>query len=149
MCDDAAHARIGVITAEQLGDLGDDLVESHLFRIAGAAGAATIDQAKQESHGLGLFIRSLVGLDREAALEAFGTYLYGTKFTADQIRFINLIVNELTANGVMEPARLYESPYTDHTPTGPESVFAEADVDGIVDILNTVKANALPTDGAA
>jgi hypothetical protein len=24
--------------------------------------------------------------------------------------------NELTANGVMEPARLYESPYTDHTP---------------------------------
>ena len=35
---------------------------------------------------------------------------------------------------------------TDHTPTGPESVFAEADVD---DILNTVKANALPTDGAA
>ena len=72
-----------------------------------------------------------------------------TKFTADQIRFINLIVNELTANGVMEPARLYESPYTDHTPTGPESVFAEADVDSIVDILNTVKANALPTDGAA
>ncbi|MGA9358481.1 MAG: type I restriction-modification enzyme R subunit C-terminal domain-containing protein [Mycobacterium sp.] len=99
--------------------------------------------------GTELFIRSLVGLDREAALEAFGTYLDGTKFTAEQIRFINLIVNELTANGVMDPARLYESPYTDHTPTGPESVFAEADVDSIVDILNTVKANALPTDGAA
>ena len=49
----------------------------------------------------------------------------------------------------MEPARLYESPYTDRTPTGPESVFAEADVDDIVEILNTVKANALPTDGAA
>ncbi len=60
-----------------------------------------------------------------------------------------LIVNELTANGVMEPARLYESPYTDHAPTGPESVFPEADVDTIVDILNTVKANALPIDGAA
>ncbi len=78
-----------------------------------------------------------------------GRYLDGTKFTADQIRFINLIVDELTANGVMEPARLYESPYTDHAPTGPESVFAEADVDSIVDILNTVKANAVPTDGAA
>ena len=34
--------------------------------------AADIDQAKEQSHGLGLFIRSLVGLDREAALEAFG-----------------------------------------------------------------------------
>ena len=49
----------------------------------------------------------------------------------------------------MEPARLYESPYTDHAPTGPDYVFPDADVDDIVDILNTVKANALPTDGAA
>lgn len=31
--------------------------------------------------GLGLFIRSLVGLDRQAAAEAFGAYLYGAKFT--------------------------------------------------------------------
>jgi type I restriction enzyme R subunit len=49
----------------------------------------------------------------------------------------------------LEPARLYESPYTDHAPTGPESVFAETDVDDIVDILNSVRANVLPTDGAA
>jgi type I site-specific restriction endonuclease len=106
-------------------------------------------QAKEESHGLGLFIRSLVGLDRQAAIEAFGTFLDNTKFTAEQVRFIHLIVDELTDNGVMEPARLYESPYTDNAPTGPESVFAEADVDGIVGILDTVRANALPTDGAA
>ena len=130
------------LTPDDLQALEQMLLDS------GAGDAAAIDQAKVESHGLGLFIRSLVGLDREAALEAFGTYLDGAKFTAKQIRFINLIVNELTANGVMEPARLYESPYTDHTP-GPEAVFAEADVDSIVDILNTVKANALPTDGAA
>jgi hypothetical protein len=37
---------------------------------------------------------------REAAVEAFGAYLDGTKFGVDQIRFINLIVNELTANGL-------------------------------------------------
>jgi type I restriction enzyme R subunit len=49
----------------------------------------------------------------------------------------------------LEPALLYESPYTDHAPTGPESVFAETDVDDIVDILNSVRANVLPTDGAA
>jgi len=28
-------------------------------------------------------------------------------------------------------------------------MFAEAEVDGIVSVLNTVKANALPTDGGA
>jgi type I restriction enzyme R subunit len=49
----------------------------------------------------------------------------------------------------MEPARLYESPYTDRAPTGPEAVFSETDVDSIVDILNTLRANAIPTDGAA
>ena len=77
---------------------------------SGTGEAADIAQAKEQSAGLGVFVRSLVGLDREAAVEAFGAYLDGTKFTADQIRFINLIVNELTANGVVEPARLYESP---------------------------------------
>jgi type I restriction enzyme R subunit len=42
-------------------------------------------------------ISSLVGLDREAAVEAFGAYLDGTKLTADQIHFINPI-SERTAN---------------------------------------------------
>jgi type I restriction enzyme R subunit len=73
--------------------------------------------------------------------------LVGTTFTAEQIRFVNLIVDELTANGII--ARLYESPYTDHAPTGPETVFAEDDVDNIVEILNTVRANASPADNVA
>jgi hypothetical protein len=46
-------------------------------------------------------------------------------------------------------ARLYESPYTDHAQTRPEAVFPETEVDGIVDILDTVRANASPADGAA
>ena len=49
---------------------------------------------------------------------------------------------------MVEPARLYESPYIDHAPTGPDDVFSETDVDDIVSILNTVKANAAPTDAA-
>lgn len=70
----------------------------------------------------------------------------GTQFTVDQIRFIDLIVTELTRNGVVEPDRLYESPYTDHAPTGPDDVFPDADVDNIIAILNTVKSNAAPVD---
>lgn len=116
---------------------------------SGAGEAADIARAAEESHGLGLFIRSLVGLDHHAALDTFATYLDGAKFTAEQIRFIHLIIDELTTNGVVEAARLYESPYTDHAPTGPESVFAEGDVDAIVEILDTVRANAIPAGGAA
>jgi type I restriction enzyme R subunit len=33
--------------------------------------------------------------------------------------------------------------------TGPEAMFPEADVDNIVDILNTVRANAAPEEGVA
>lgn len=131
------------LTPEDLASLEQMLIDS------GTGERADIELAKQQSHGLGLFVRSLVGLDREAAAEAFGSYLDGSRFTADQIRFINLIVTELTASGVVEPARLYESPYIDHAPTGPDDVFGEADVDNIVTILNTVRDNADPKGGAA
>ena len=51
----------------------DDLVALEQMLIdSGTGEAADIAQAKEQSHGLGLFVRSLVGLDREAAVEAFG-----------------------------------------------------------------------------
>jgi len=131
------------LTPDDLEALEQMLVES------GAGDAAAIAQAKEDAHGLGLFVRSLVGLDHQAAQETFAQYLDGTSFNANQIHFINLIVGELTNNGVMEVARLYESPFTDLAATGPESMFTEAQVDNIVDILNTVRANAQPAEGVA
>lgn len=131
------------LTIKDLAALERMLIDS------GTGAPADIELAKEQSHGLGLFVRSLIGLDREAAVEAFGSYLDGTKFTADQIHFIKLIINELTVNGVVEPARLYESPYIDHAPTGPDHVFPEADVDNIVRILNTVRSNAAPAEVVA
>ena len=57
---------------------------------------------------------------------------------------MNLIVTELTANGVMEASRLYESPFTDHAPQGPDFVFADEDLDIIFDTLNEVRSHAVP-----
>ena len=70
------------------------------------------------------------------------------RFSADQVRFVNLIVDELTKNGVMEPARLFESPYTDHAPTGPDYVFPDADVEVIVDTLQHIRRTAVPQEVA-
>ncbi|MBG6094240.1 DEAD/DEAH box helicase family protein [Nocardioides luteus] len=130
------------LTPEDLDSLEDMLLAS------GVGQRADILFAAEESNGLGLFIRSLVGLDRAAATEAFADYLDGSKFDVDQIRFVDLIIDELTANGVMEPGRLFEPPYTDHAPTGPDVFFPDAQVDDIVGILRAVKSHASPTEVA-
>jgi type I site-specific restriction endonuclease len=72
---------------------------------------------------LGLFVRSLVGLDREAAKKAFSGLLDGKQWNANQIHFVNLVINDLTQNGWMSPARLSETPFTDFSPRGVEGVF--------------------------
>ncbi|WP_225854180.1 type I restriction-modification enzyme R subunit C-terminal domain-containing protein [Micromonospora sp. ALFpr18c] len=93
--------------------------------------------------GLGLFIRSLVGLDREAARDAFSEFLVDRTLNAAQLDFINLIVNDLTVNGVMEPGRLYESPFNGVAPRGPEALFSNPDADRLVSILRSIKNNAV------
>ncbi|TFV52859.1 DEAD/DEAH box helicase family protein [Blastococcus sp. TF02A_35] len=126
------------LTPEDLASLEAMLVES------GAGSEVDIARAREESHGLGLFIRSLVGLDREAATAAFDRYLSDGVYSVNQMRFVQLIVEHLTANGVMDVGRLYESPFTDSAPHGPDSIFSEEEVDGIVTVLHQVRERALP-----
>ncbi len=95
---------------------------------------------KQEH--LGLFIRSLVGLNREAAKKAFSDYLNGHRFSSTQIQFINLIIDYLSQNGVIEPSKLYEPPYTDFNTSGLDGVFQDNDADQIVGILKAIRQNA-------
>lgn len=100
-------------------------------------------RAKEDSQGLGLFVRSLVGLDREAAKEALAGFLTGKTLGANQIEFVNLIVNHLTDHGVMNASLLYESPFTDITPQGPDGLFTSAQVDELLVVLQWVRATAL------
>ncbi|NJM06102.1 hypothetical protein HC891_07710 [Candidatus Gracilibacteria bacterium] len=62
---------------------------------------------------------------------------------ADQIEFLNLIIDSLTEQGVMDPARLYESPFTDADPLGVEGIFKDAQVIELIDILNDVRMRAV------
>ena len=83
-----------------------------------------------------------MGLDREAAAQLFSEFVGGSKATPEQIEFIDLIINELTQNGVMEPERLFQSPYTDLNAQGPMGLFPQADVMQIVGVLKLVKERA-------
>jgi len=121
-----------------------DLAE--LERMLGETGvgdALSLEKAKKESEGLGLFVRSLVGLDREAAKAAFAGFLDGRTLNASQIEFVDLIVNHLTEHGTMSPALLYESPFTDLAPRGPDGLFPSSQVDELVAILGHVRAAAV------
>lgn len=125
------------LTETDLKELERMLVDS------GVGGPEQIARAKSESNGLGLFVRSLVGLDREAAKQAMAGFLGGKTLTASQIEFVNLIVNHLTEHGVMEAARLYESPFTDLTPHGPEGLFTTTAVDELIALLDDVRRTAV------
>jgi type I restriction enzyme R subunit len=120
-----------------------DLAELERMMITAGVGTADdIARAKDESHGLGIFIRSLVGLEREAAKQAFGQFLSGGTTSANQIEFVNMIVDYLTEHGVMEAARLYESPFTDLSPRGPEGVFSTSQVDELIAVLASIRVRA-------
>ena len=109
---------------------------------AGVGSADDLARAKEQSEGLGLFIRSLIGLDRQAAKQAFGSFLAGGTAKANQVEFVNLIVDYLTDHGAMEPRLLYESPFTDVSPLGPEGMFSSEQVDEIVTVLESIRHNA-------
>ncbi len=87
-------------------------------------------------------MRSLVGLDRAAAKEAFAGFLTGRALSGNQIELVNMIVEHLTENGVMDANRLYESPYTDLSPLGVECLFGPEAVDELLSVLDEVKRRA-------
>jgi type I restriction enzyme, R subunit len=124
------------LTTSDLDELERILAEN------GVGDPEDIRQAAEESHGLGLFVRSLIGLDREAASEAMSGFVAGSTLTANQIQFVELIVDHLTEHGTVEVERLYESPFTDLTPQGPDGLFSSSQIDELLRSMAAVHASA-------
>src|SRR5439155_6410845 len=125
------------LTEADLKELERILAES------GIGSAGDIEHAKSESNGLGLFVRSLIGLDRSAAKAAFAAFTDGKTLTANQLEFVSLVIDHLTDRGVVSVESLYTSPYTDVSPQGPDGLFKPKEVDQLVDILHSVHDRAV------
>ena len=119
-------------------------LESTLVEIGEGDGETLLNGllAKTEAPSLAHFVRSLVGLDRAAAQAAFSAFLNDRSLTPPQIRFVEMVIDQLTARGVMEASALYEPPFSSIHAEGPDALFAGHTevIEGIFETLEEVKA---------
>jgi type I restriction enzyme R subunit len=103
-----------------------------LERLIGNAGTVIGDAGDiaraGETMASAFFVRSLVGLDRAAVQAAFGDFLSAGTASVAQIEFIEMVVEHLTDQGTLNPESLYEPPFTDVAPTGPDQLFDEVKI---------------------
>lgn len=120
-----------------------DLEELERFFLEqGIVGSEDLEAIKAE-HGLGRFLRSLTGMDRAVAKRAFSGFIVERQLTADQLEFLDRIIDALCETGFVEPKNFFESPYTDFDSKGILGVFPKEqsnEIISIVERLNTIQA---------
>ena len=92
---------------------------------------------------LGEFVREIVGLDMMAAKAAFDEYLNDVNLDADQIYFVNQIIEYIVRNGVMKDMSvLQEAPFSDRGSI--VEVFTDISIWlGIRKVIEKINANAV------
>jgi type I restriction enzyme R subunit len=110
-------------------------LEDMLFQAEAVESRDRFEEVFGTDKSLKRFIREIVGLDRSAAKAAFSRYLEGETLGANQIRFIEQIIDLLTQQGIMDPGQLYEEPFTGFHEEGVEGLFADDDVDDLIAIV--------------
>ena len=100
-------------------------------------------EAEYGEKPLGEFVREIVGLDMNAAKEAFSEYLNETNLDSRQIYFVNQIVEYIVQNGMMKDLSVLQGPpFTDQGNI--IEVFTDLSVwMGIRQVIEQVNANAL------
>jgi len=97
------------------------------------------------SKPLGEFVREIVGLDMNAAKEAFAEFLNDTSLDSNQIYFVNQIIEYIIHihNGLMKDLSvLQDAPFTDNGSI--VEVFTDLSLwFGIKKVIDGINANAL------
>ena len=124
------------ITKEELIELERLLFEQ------GSMGTKTEFVKAYGEQPLGKFIRSILGLDANAAKLAFGNILNNQTLNSQQIHFIDTIIGFLNVNGMIDPSRLFESPFTDINSNGISGVFDASTSAVIIELIEEINHNA-------
>ena len=99
-------------------------------------------EAEYGDKPLGEFVREIVGLDMNAAKEAFSEYLNEANLDSRQIYFVNQIVEYIVHNGLMKDfSVLQEPPFTDQGSV--VDIFTDLNVwMGIRKVIEKINDNA-------
>ncbi len=100
-------------------------------------------EAEYGSKPLGELVREIVGLDMNAAKEAFSEYLGNSSLDSRQIYFVNQIIEYIVHNGLMKDLSvLQESPFTDQGSV--VEIFTDLNVwMGIRKVIESINENAI------
>lgn len=124
------------ITKAELDDL-----ERILYSIDENADRDMLSKAV-EGQPLGKFIRSILGLDINAAKAAFGDFLNDQNLNSSQINFINTLIDYLCQNGTIDKGMLFDKPFTNINDQGVAGVFPQH-AGKIISIIDEINANAI------
>lgn len=127
-------------TNQPLTEMDIESLEQILWKEVGSKD----DYEKEYGHKpLGEFVREIVGLDMNAAKEAFSEFLNDANLDSRQIYFVNQIVEYIVHNGMMKDLSvLQESPFTDKGSV--VEIFTDLTVwMGIKKVIDQINANAV------
>ncbi|TDE51434.1 DEAD/DEAH box helicase family protein [Flavobacterium sp. GT3P67] len=98
-----------------------------------------------EEQPLGMFVRKILGLDIEAANKHFATFIQEENLNANQITFVNTIIDYLNKNGILDTKMLTQSPFNTENDNGIIGIFQDEDdkIHKIINLLKVVNQNAL------
>jgi type I restriction enzyme R subunit len=118
-----------------------DVLDGLLLNASGMSDVEAYRHQILEEKPLGAFIRQLVGLDLNAAKEAFSSFLDEGIYNAEQNNFVNQVIDHLVHNGVLDMAQIFAPPFTNYHGESAYGFFDEGKVVELFGVIRKVNAN--------
>lgn len=123
--DNASHLTIHKLhTNQPISSFELNELDRLLFE---QSGIETHEKFKETlgSKPLGVFIRSILGLDKNSARSAFSEFLSNGPLSSQQIEFINQLITLFSQNGTVDPDMLFEQPFKKYHESGVAGIFPD------------------------
>ncbi|MDF9814210.1 DEAD/DEAH box helicase family protein [Streptomyces sp. SPB162] len=132
---------------EQITEFDLESLEE-IFLAEAVASPEDLDDVRS-SGGLGLFVRGLCGLDRQAAQKAFEAFCPDKQRSSRQLDFLTLIIDTVVRRGILSLGDLYEDSFADLAPGGPGDLFTDDELERLEVIFKELEQTAKPITLAA